>query len=191
MSDFQPAAINPETGDELNYTQTSFSASSVSTGTLTLLNGMQMGTTASTRVGREITGRIVRGSFALYNAGGAYTSARFYVVVDHQPNAAVATWSGASSGIFASSYSNAARNHDNDARFTIIYDSGHVASPGPALPLTLDFVMPVCIRSVYNSSNFGDIRDLASGAVYLAVATNLGSTGGYLNGTVEYLYTPY
>lgn len=167
-------------GTELNFKDTTIPVSFDSSGTLTLLNGMAQGTTASTRIGRRITVKSIEWRFNCSTSTLTnWTSNRFMIVVDTQANAATPAFT----DIYDSAIPSTLRNVSNMPRFKVLYDSDEFimvgnlsASPGNDLiARAFKGYMKVNIPVQYNVGTAGTVGDIQTNAIYFVTIGNSAS----------------
>lgn len=187
---------------ELKYIDNSDIATAIDeTGTITLLNGLLNGTSATTRVGMKINMRSVHLKYFItgpvyssFNAANAFSQhVRIMLVLDLQPNGVTLSLSDlledttTGIGVVSSLYM------ANSARFKVLYDKRQWVQPNVVIPgsttATQSYsavVWTSANKSVYDEiylklshevqyadSNNGDITDIKTGALFLiAVADN-------------------
>lgn len=138
----------------------------LTTGTFTLLNGLQTGFNTNNRLGRRIKIHRVYHSAAIQaNAANQTTVARWILFYDKAPNGAapvVADLLDTTTSITQSPY-----NEDNRWRFSIICDAKVGCDDAGDNPSLTYCDEEVCYYTEYNANNFGDIRDITTGALYI------------------------
>lgn len=201
---------------EVNFLDTDIAASLAASGTATikLLNGMQTGTTASTRVGRKIkiTSIQVRANckVGIPAAGGTVDSymgrVAFAIVYDKQSNGVAPAWLDVFDNSSTTTTSNpfAMRNMSNAERFVVLYYKyGDLAvnqatttnGAGQATEVTqldLDCYRKVNLETQFNAGNAGTIADIATGSLYtmyLGVDTETAGTLFSCTGFARIRYT--
>jgi len=136
------------------------------TGTLTLLNGLAEGDSATTRDGRQVLFKSIqlflRGTM---NGSATNTTIRSIIFMDKQPNETAPTMASLLATTVAGGV-DAYRNLDNRKRFVILHDSRMI--------LTTDFSERVhehykkmSLVTQYDSGNAGTIADITSNSLYL------------------------
>jgi len=165
---------------ELNFKDSTIPVSFDATPTFTLLNGLQQGTTASTRIGRQIVMKTVEWRFNVSTSTLTnWTSNRFMIVVDTQANAATPAFT----DIYDSAIPSTLRNVSNMPRFKVLYDSDEFimignlsASPGNDLiARAFKGYMKINIPVQYNSGNTGTVTDIQTNAIYFVTVGNSSS----------------
>lgn len=162
-------------------------------GSLILLNGMQLGTTASTRVGQNITIRSVecRVINRVTAGTGVDQTHRFGLYVDKQCNGVALT--GVDLLNAATIYG--LRNLNNRSRFKCLLDKFIVLNatgePGAEKywHLYLKFKRPIVVQ--YNGGNAGTIADINSNSMYIYLIGSQapGATAGTQTGYYRIRYT--
>jgi len=156
-------------GRELNFVDTTFTAAPCdTTGSVTLLNGMTQGASASQRNGRQIQMKSLQIT-GLMSAGSTGTLAygRCAVVLDLQANAALA----AITDVYDAITTTTLRNISNMPRFRVLYDSGIVpiqgssAAPNSGSSVSLPLYKKINIPVQYNVNSTGAIGDIQTGAL--------------------------
>jgi len=202
-------------GTELNFVDTDISRAAPApvlfqeAGQVVLINGMKMGTDASTRIGRRIVVRSIEWKLTMTASDTQHntTHYRFAIVYDSQTNGATPSvadiWS---SAIVAASCPPAVtpRNISNKARFQVLYDSGlqklvgnnAIVVTGGVAPYDLNWhgnltdatlqnhqgYLKVKKPVQYNSGDAGTIGDIQTGAIYfVAMGQHTGSGGPPVN----------
>lgn len=161
----------PKASTEWKYIDTTINQDVNTTATLTLLNGLSLGNTASTRIGQKITMQSMEAAVRLKTtaATGVEQFVRFLIVLDRQANGAAP----ALTDILLAANWQSPRNLNNRKRFKILYDyrnclGATAASTGTETSrmdkIYYKFKKPYIVD--YNSSNFGDIRDISSNSLY-------------------------
>lgn len=163
----------------------SFSVST--TPALILVNGMQQGTSASTRVGSKIAIRSLEYRSYLQSPSGTGDEqlCRIMFILDRQPNGAAPT---AITDILVESTVTSPRNLANRKRFKIMWDktytigdpAGENVNTGCPTSRFLKFYMkfrrPIVVD--YNSGNAGTIADISTNSVYMCtVGTSIAGNG--------------
>lgn len=159
---------NQAPGAEYKFLDTSVTTDVVDTATITLLNGMARGDTASTREGRKlkIKSCYIRSLITQHNSQNDDDIVRTMIVYDKQSNGAAP----AITDILTASTVEAFNNLDNRERFVVLMDKvSRLASQGSTVDCMSFFkkYIPLNLDTVYNSNNNGDVTDIASGALYL------------------------
>ncbi|AUM61747.1 capsid [uncultured virus] len=136
------------------------------TATLTLLNGLAEGDSATTRDGRQVLFK----SLQLYERGTLHASAtnttiRSIIFLDKQPNETAPTAAALLATAVAGGV-DAFRNLDNRKRFVILHDSRMVLSTD--FPERVhEHYKKMSLVSQYDSGNAGTIADITSNSLYL------------------------
>lgn len=133
-----------------------------------LLNGLLMGTSATTRVGRRITIKsIYLRYFACVASGTTLASPiRLMIVMDKQTNAVAC---GATDVLLADAICSP-NNLSNGRRFVTLMDKtiDGIAAAGPQ-SAHLEFYKKTSLEVQYNTGNAGTVADIQSGSLYLFV----------------------
>lgn len=132
-----------------------------------LLNGMGMGTSASTRIGRQVILRSVqvRGAIQVTLTTGIRQQIRVMLVYDRQSNGVTA---GITDVLNASDVASM-KNLSNKRRFKVMMDKFILLSAADLAgeQQVLDFYRRLRHPVMFNDGNAGDISDIESGALYL------------------------
>jgi len=157
---------------------------------VTLLNGMVQGTTDSTRIGRRINDQFLHGrvTFACSTAAVGVTQVPYQgvvsaaVVYDKQANGAAPVWA----DVFTYNTVWSEENISNQERFDVLWrEQIDLLCNAPSVVMgaansldstmqTIDIGVPLGCGTHFNSNNFGDVRDIQTGALYLMVIANDG-----------------
>lgn len=163
-------------GEKKNIdTSVTFPTFGVATGAITLLNGCAQGTTASTRLGRQIrlTSLYLRAAWAMAPTSTGSTPIRVMVVYDKQANATPP----AATDVLVTDVLQNVNNLSNSRRFVTLLD--HVVPCiGTAGPQSVSLVLYKKLNHMveFNAGSAGTIGDIQSGSVY-ALIWNLGTIG--------------
>lgn len=152
------------------------------TGSITLLNGVTLGTDYDERIGRKIVVKscYIRGWIAPQLAATIGAAAltpsqqwRMILLVDNQPNGAPP----AITDILVSADPSSQLNLNNRDRFKVLVDKVFVSGPllyGAAQPFLVDnstksvtCYKRLDLETIYNAGNAGTIGDINSGALYM------------------------
>jgi len=169
-------------GTELNFKDTSIASLSISTTpTLTLLNGMAQGTTASTRIGRRIGIKSIEWRFnCATSTNTTWTSNRYMLVLDKQANAAAPAFT----DIYDSANPSTLRNISNMQRFQVLFDSQEFIMIGDnggsgvsdydcdILATAHRGYLKVNIPVQYNVGVAGTVGDIQTNALYFVTIGN-------------------
>lgn len=155
---------------EMKYIDTTLDSAAVSTTEIIqCINACQVGTTVSTRIGRQITLRSVELQ-GYFTATGANTGdmVRWAVVYDRQTNAAAPTWT----DVFKNDVvTHAVRNHDNKRRFKVLAKQvvpiPKAGADNPVVPL--EYYRKLRHPTEYNSTNGGTVADITTGGLFFMV----------------------
>lgn len=173
-------------GKELNFVDTAISVPNVSTtASISLLNGLAQGTTASTRIGRRIQMKSVEARMYAYpDTTTLACVTRFAIVLDKQANAAAPAFT----DIYDSGTSVALRNISNKARFWVLWDSGLIPIIGntttaaqgtEASYKAVEFYKRINIPVQYNAGTAGTVGDIQTNALYFV------AIGDTVSGTAD------
>ncbi len=147
-----------------------------STGTLLLLNGIATGDTDNTREGNSIRLKsVLSTAFFEIHVSATATHVRRLVVIDKQPNEALATVAGIlQTGTFAGTV--APRNLSNRKRFVIISDHDlHLSNTGSKIVSFPDLYKQIDLITIYDDSNSGGIGDIRTNALYVLYISSEGT----------------
>lgn len=145
-------------------------------GVFTLLNGCIPGTTDVTRTGRQIYMKLLRLSYQVTStAAGAVAPCRVVVLYDKQTNGAAPS----TADLFEDTgrFSVSAFDHDNEQRFTILYDDMFMATVD-ATQRVVHGCIDVPLLTTYNAGTAGTVADIASGSLYLFTVNNSAGNNG-------------
>lgn len=147
-------------------------ASANTTGTLALLNGMQLGTDVDDRVGRSIRIKSVQLNLInTQNASASNSIVRYLLVIDKQPSGATPNFSDilATAGNLWSSM----RNLNNRKRFVILKDQFITMNSGTNNEIgVFEYYKKLDMHTIYNNTSTGTITDIESNALYLCLISN-------------------
>jgi hypothetical protein len=184
--------MGPRIQSEVKSLTTSVSQGCDTTGAVTLLDGMVQGTSAITRVGRQIVVRSVELSLAMHvtPTTGLDQIDRFLLIYDRQSNGVAPTIQDVleSNSVFA------LPNKNNALRFVILMDVVKAvnASTESDSDVVTGRVVRRCNKLVqFNSGNAGTVADIATGGMFLITMGTLdaGVTAGSLIGRVRVNFT--
>lgn len=182
---------------ELNFVDTQLTNVGFdTTGSVTLLNGMVQGTTASTRIGRKITmTQIICNLRAVSNTNTLFNDFRMALVLDTQANGAAP----AITDIYDVINSTSMRNISNGTRFRILKtwedcNVGNQTTAGQQTDNTcmaFKYFQRCNITVTYNANNAGTVGDIQTNALYIITMGNQvsGTSNSLLYGTVRIRYT--
>lgn len=153
------------------------------TGSVTLLNGLGLGTDINQRVGREVVIKSIqiRGHSYVTATTGTDQVHRIIIFVDKQVNAAApttATLLGSGFGIYTM------KSLENRKRFKILYDRCVQlnTSTEPGAQKTFEYFKKVHIPVTFNAGNTGLVGDIVTGGIFMCfVGENAGgpTAGGF------------
>lgn len=160
-----------------------------SAGSLSLLNGLETGTDIYQRLGRKIYMKmlLLKGWISGLATTTTDTFCRIMVVYDLTPNGAAFSKDDLLANIsLTGAVTNTGLsfwNPNNRARFKILADECYACTqqttaggPGSPTVIALDLRIILEQETVYNSLDTGTISDINSGALYLFVCNDTGST---------------
>lgn len=177
---------------ELKYTDvTAFGAVSGS-GSFSLLNGLNLGTSAVTRVGRQIMMKSIHlkfdmnGSLFANTPTSAANMLRIMILYDAQPNGALPAASdlleNTTTGV--QTISGTAMRYAQ--RFRILYDKRWIlqhqlssTTTGTFSSVFDEVYLKVNLKTIYANSNNGDITDIDTGALLLFITSDAAATANY------------
>lgn len=147
-------------------TNPTFPAFGVGTGTLTLLNGVSQGTTATTRLGRRITLKslYLRGFVGMGATSTGYAPIRCIIVYDKQANGAAP----AATDVLLTNTLSSPNNLSNSRRFVTLVDYiipngiGTSGPQGQQIQVYKKLNHPV----EFNNGSAGTVADIQTGSVY-------------------------
>lgn len=155
----------------------------VGTAAITLLNGLTTGTTSVTRIGSRIEVKSVQFKYSFQSGAGATgtTPIRIKIVYDKESNGTFP----ATTDIMASDQLDGHNNLYTAGRFITMYDQTFNPVTGPSGTAAGGAQSQLCEGYVkcnlpvkYLNSNFGDYRDISSGAIYVVAWSNGTAFGG-------------
>jgi len=153
----------PMTEPIQNFVYLTTFTTTLSTWSSLLLNGLQLGTGASNRIGRQI--------FMTYMQWKASTTlpSRLLLIYDSQSNGAAP----AITDILQDSTDvvNSPHSFQGRERFHYIFDSAYDLTPERNTNYTHKH-MPINLSTSYNDGNTGTIADITSGALYMWAYTS-------------------
>jgi len=146
-----------------------FPAFATGTASITLLNGLQQGTTATTRLGRRIVMKSVYlfGQCQLAPTSTGSVTVRVVVVYDKQANATAPT----AADLWGADGINNMNNLSNSRRFvTIIEDIRNLGTAGPQATFYQKY-KKLNLPVEFNAGSAGTIGDIQTGSLYAFVVT--------------------
>jgi len=169
------AAARSLVSNELNYSDSNISSEANSSGSFQLLNGLTLGTSATTRLGQRI--RIVSVQLHLQikqDTTALLNATRCWIVLDNQANGATPAFT----DVFVDANPYTMRTVSGSKRFQVIWDSGQIASAGnqTAGQITeggikvIDLFRKMDAMTEFKTTNNGDITDIQTGALYFMLA---------------------
>lgn len=182
---------------EWKFVDTSLALSNVSTTpTVTLLNGLISGSTATTRVGRKVAFRTFElKGYTQANAAALANVVRYAIVLDKQPNGALPAFT----DIYDTVTPIALRNISNKERFQVLWDSKLVNIVGGFV--TGDFTectqhvhehfLKHLVNTQYNAGVVGDITDITTNSLlFVAIGDQAtGTTAASFTGRLRLRFT--
>lgn len=166
-------------GKELNFVDTTVAVNVNTTGSVTLLNGMAQGTTASTRIGRRIQMKSIEFKLFVQADSTALTNVtRYAIVLDKQSNGAAPAFT----DIYDAAAPTALRNISNKARFWVLYDSGLqvcIGNSATAAQGTDNTIRPlelykrINIPVQYNAGSAGTVGDIQTNGLFFVAIGNI------------------
>lgn len=161
-------------GTELNFVDTTINSSAVSTTPYSVLcNGVAAGSSASQRIGRRITIKSIefRGVAAPGAAAHTSSASRHVLVLDKQPNSALATYADVYDTTPGVTPYNV-RNISNAPRFQVLWDSGVVCINGNDTTAGQQTANTEVGLNVYKRCNIPVQFTAAGGATIGDISTN-------------------
>lgn len=166
------------------------------TGFIQCLSTLKLGNTASTRIGQKVAWTSLEMRIMVYVGATAVTGqvARWQIVLDKQPNAALAT----AANIYAAApYFRSPRNLENRRRFKTIMDKELVMSTyGQSgdhrfQNIYVKFKRPV--TTFFNSADNGTIADITSNALLFVLSGSnaAGTTASSMDFVIRLRYTDF
>lgn len=168
---------------EFKSKDTSISITPSTTGIITTLNGLARGDTLDTREGRQVRWKSLEYDCEFYINPSSVNSnfVRTMFVIDKQPNAA-APGIGA---ILDSVSTVSQRNLDNRKRFVILYDKVIQLNVDSKDQARRHWYKALDMKTVYDSSNNGDITDITTNSIYFVALSNVAAVLPTLTGNVR------
>lgn len=149
---------------ERKYTDIVSSVNVSSTATLTLLNGLFVGDTSTSRDGQTVRFVSLVADFYTEMSNAAFASnVRILIFMDRQANAAAP----AVLDVLLTSSANAMMNLDNMYRFKVIKDYKFCLSSTGACCNRRRMFIPLSFNTRYDVSSNGDITDIRTGSLYV------------------------
>lgn len=163
--------LKQRTGNvERKYSDVNATTTYSSTPTLTLLNGLSLGTTSETRNGQSI--KMVSMQLRMtgsINASATTTQVRFIIFRDRQANAAAPT---AANLLENSTGINSPLNLDYGKRFKVYIDKEFMMSLNGTAALRYEKYMKVIFHVDYNTGNTGTIADITTNSLYILIMSD-------------------
>lgn len=174
---------------ELKYKDVTAVGAAAGTGSFALLNGLQLGTSSVTRVGRNIMMKSLHIKFEVVGAPfgqapvAAMTTVRCMIVYDAQPNGAAPAVSDLLEITTAGYQSVASTALRYAQRFKILMDkrwkvNNQLASATTGYTFSEIFdehYMKMNLKTTYADTNNGTIADIDTGALYLFITSDADS----------------
>lgn len=170
---------------ELKYKDVTATGTVVGTGQFILLNGLNLGTSASTRIGRQIVIKKIHmkydpiGAFASQTPTFPMTYIRAMIIFDMQPNGVAPTASDLLEDSTTGNQAVSSTAMRYSSRFKILSDKRWVlnnqisATDSPTFHEKYDEVFMNCnLKVIYSNSNNGDESDIETGALWLFLTTD-------------------
>jgi len=153
------------------------------TGTIRLLNGLLLGTSATTRVGQKIMMKSVQIRFQITGPDAGNTPTlnsvwlRCMIVYDAQPNGQTFTFGDLLEDASTSNVAISPLSMANSSRFKILYNKVHTIQSQLATSVEVptfsdmwdETYQKLNLETHYSNSNNGDIQDIRTGALFLAM----------------------
>lgn len=172
----------PRASGELKFIDTADAYNVNTTGTLTLLNGLSLGNTSSTRIGQKVTVKSLEVKYraAVVATTGLDQTHRMLFVLDRQPNGAALTLA----EVLSPTNTEGLRNLASPRRFKFLidyrFDLSAATESGSTKAGKLWYVFKKPLVIEYNSGNAGTVADISSGSIYMVLlGSNVaGNTAG-------------
>lgn len=175
----------------------------VSTPIKWLVNGLQQGTTAHTRIGTQVVNHSVNLNMALEAKGGkGIQRMRVMLVMDNAPNGASFTTQDLFTDTTPANYHYSTLNNNyvgRGKRYLVLYDKAmdlQVQGGATDLPLKIYRKANISLKAkktLFNDGNVGDEQDMSKGAMWLFVITDVTSVtagdGAIAGISYKYTYT--
>jgi hypothetical protein len=168
----------------LDTTQNASFPSGQAVATLTLLNGIAPGTSASQRVGGRIDVKSVqfRGNFQSGGSATGVTPLRVKIIYDKESNGAAPN----ATDIMNQDLIYGLNNLLNAGRFITLFDEtfepivgpGTSGSPGNYQAQVIEGYKKISLPVKYNAGTAGTVADISSGSIYALTWSNGTATGG-------------
>jgi len=173
---------------ELKYVDTIASGSVSGAGAYSLLNGLNLGTSAITRVGRQIMMKSFHLKLLMSGATFAQTptapmsAVRIMVVYDLQPNGVTPAASDLLENATTGNQVVSSTALRYAGRFKILFDKRYNLNNQLAATTTTTFsevfdemYQKINLKTIYANTNNGDITDIDTGAMFLFLTTESGA----------------
>lgn len=148
------------------------------TGALALLNGMQLGNSAITRVGAQILIKSLQINMIFPNDQATTSAGRYMVFVDRQTNGTAMTLA----QVLNNTNTIGLRNLDNRRRFKCLCDRTVVCAPvntdGSVKCRKLFIRFRRGLRVEYNIGNAGTVADIAANSLYFVTSGAIANPAG-------------
>lgn len=174
---------------ELKYKDLNASGAVPGNGTFTLLNGLTLGTSAVTRIGRQI---VIKSIHMKFDITGAYfsvgptlpsTMCRAMIIFDSQPNGTTPNVSDLLEDTTTGLQALASTALRYSGRFKILYDKRWVVNNNLAATTTAtwsqifdEVYLKVNLKCNYANTSNGDVTDIDTGALWLFLTSDSGAT---------------
>lgn len=172
----------PRPGAEWKYIDTADAYAVNTGGTLTLINGLSLGNTATTRIGQKVLLQSLEVKFrnAVVATTGLDQTHRIMIVLDRQCNGAALTLA----EVINPTNTEGLRNLASRRRFKILqdirFDLNAATESGSSYSnkVYMRFKRPIMVE--YNAGNAGTVADISSGSIYMIhLGSNVaGNTAG-------------
>lgn len=165
---------------------------SVGTPVFTLLNGMSLGTTGSTRIGRQVTATSLQVKNAIQlDATSTSGVVRTIVFWDLQSNGAAPAIGDLLEFNTATTILMSPLNMSNRDRFVVVWDDiqqlGNTTTYGPSCALQNSYEK--CrVTSIYNGGNVGDVTDIQTCALFSCTFGSVGVANPVVRGFYRLRY---
>lgn len=173
----QVHSLQRQMNSEKKYIDVSFTTTSSTTVAFTNINGIQLGTTATTRLGQslKIVSVYVNGYWDIPSFLTPFTAyCRLIVFIDKQANGATPS----ASDILTPATVLGAMVVGNSKRFKILMDvRKHISTVGPATAIVRRFKR-VSIKTEYNTGNAGTVADIQTNSMFLMHMSDIAAANG-------------
>jgi len=159
----------PVASSEWKYIDTADAYAVNTTGTLTLLNGLSLGNTATTRIGQKVTLRTLEVKYrsAVTATTGLDQTHRILFVLDRQCNGAALTLA----EVIVPQNTEGLRNLAQRKRFKILmdlrFDLNAAGESGSTKADKFFYTFKGGLVQEFNAGNAGTVADISSGSIYM------------------------